>query len=247
MKAYKNLIIGSSFSSIGFAYASADTLIVEKTEMLDTSFYLPQRGFAGHGYTPKTAAGAELDSIFRKRGIFSDDGQNVSAFELALCRFAELKGLEVYLKCRVVECREADGGYTVTLLHNGGLEQLRAERITDTRPKNRSERRLAVIFDCPEKAPDKDELETALPGSEVQKAFYDGRYVLYFPTDADDINTAKVELYEHWKALEGYRILYIAPTFLYKSGEFPALCDEKFDNPIEAFELGILAAEEVGV
>lgn len=43
MKKYKTLIIGSSFSSIGFAHASEDVLIVEQAEMADTSFYMSQR------------------------------------------------------------------------------------------------------------------------------------------------------------------------------------------------------------
>ena len=245
MKVYKNLIIGSSFSSIGFAHASEETLIVEKTEMLDTSFYLPQRGFGKHPYTPLTESGKELDAIFRERGILSDKGQNVSAFEIGLSRFAQLHEINVYLKCRILDCREENGGFTVTLLHNGGVEDIFVKAITDTRVKNPSEKHLAIIFDCPEADLRHDLIEEAFPGAIVENSFYDGRYVLYAPIGEEDINCAKVEIYKRWQKLEGYRILYIASAFLYTGGEYPSLCDERYENPIEAFEAGIKAAEEV--
>lgn len=247
MKKYKTLIIGSSFSSIGYAVSKKDTLIVEQTEMLDTLFYLPMRGFSYCAYSAKTDAGAELESIFRERGIISGEGQNVNAFEIGLCHFVKNHSVSIYLKCRVVESKWDNGCYSVTLLHNGGIEIISAEKIIDTRPKEGLERRLAVIFDCPSKDFSQDEIEAAFTNSEVITAFYKNRYVLYAKTSSDDINDSKCEIYKHWKKLNGYRILYIAPTFYYPDAEFPILCDGKFENPIEAFEDGIRLAEEENI
>lgn len=244
MKKYKTLIIGSSFSSIGFAHASEDVLIIEQTEMADTSFYMSQRGFEKCDYTPLTDAGRELDSIFRERGVINDRGQNVSAFEICLCRFAEKHGINIYLKCRVVESRSDASGTTVTLLHNGGLEDVYAERIIDTRRLSGGKRYLAVIFDAPEREIDRTLIESAFPSSPVRDAFYEGRYVLYADVDAEDINDAKVEICRRWQKLDGYRILYVAHAFYYSDAEHPRLSDGHYKNPIEAFEGGILLAEE---
>ena len=244
MKKYQTLIIGSSFSSIGYAIANKDTLIVEQTEMLDTSFYLPMRGFSKCDYEPKTELGCELYSIFRERGIITDEGQNVSAFEIGLCRFAEKHAPNVYLKCRVIESKQENGFFTVTLLHNGGIETVEAKKVIDTRETKSGKKCLAVIFDCPEKDISDGEISVAFPEDEVKTSFYKNRYVLYANVKSEDINDAKCEIYEKWKKLEGYRILYTAPAFYYPDAQYPQLCDGRFENPIAAFEDGIRLAKE---
>lgn len=244
MKKYKTLIIGSSFASLGYAHTASDTLIIEQSEMLDTSFYLRQRGFEKCCYTPGTDAGRELDSIFRERGVITEDGQNVSAFEICLCRFAEKYRIAVYLKCRPVGHIKDANGYTVTLLHNGGLEDVHTEKIIDTRQTGDGEKYLAVIFDTQNSAIDCDLIKAAFPGSTVSPAFYSGRYALYVNVSTDDINDAKVEIYRAWQKLEGYRILYMAPAFYAKTAEYPKLSDGRYGNPIEAFESGIFLAKE---
>ena len=244
MKTYKTLIIGSSFSSVGYAAASEDVLITEQTEMLDTSFYLQQRGFGQYSYVPSTDEGRELLELFRERGIITDRGQNVSAFEIGICRFAEKKDLNIYLKCRVADCRSEKGGFVVTLLHNGGLEEVFAERIIDTRQTNEANRYLAVIFDAPETKIDEARILSVFPKSFVKNAFYEGRYVIYVSVSHSDINDAKAEICGAWQALDGYRILYLAPSFYCSDCVFPRLCDGRYDNPIEAFESGIRAAKE---
>ena len=244
MKKFKALIIGSSFSAIGYAEHNKSTLIIEAIEILDTSFYLPMRGFDGSAYAPKTEKGRELMGIFSELGIISDRGMNVNAFEIGLCRYVERNPKNIYLKCRFVEAERTDGGYTVTLLHNGGLERVFTERIIDTRAVSFTEQSLAVIFDANGEESNTEKITRVFKDSEQKKAFYEGRYVLYAKTESTDINAAKAEIINKWKNLSGYRILYIAPVFYRVYDEYPQLFDGAFDNPIAAFEYGIRLARE---
>ncbi len=248
MKKFKTLIIGSSFSAIGYAEHTANTLIIEESEMLDTSFYLPMRGFEGSPYAAKTEKGKELLQIFSDLGIISDSGMNVNAFEIGLCRYAQRNPKSIYLKCRFVAAERTDDGYTATLLHNGGLERISAEKIIDTRAAYPTKQSLAVIFDANGGELNVDEITRVFKNSEPRVAFYEGRYVLYAKTNATDINDAKAEIINKWTELSGYRILYIAPVFYQIYDKYPKLSDGTFDNPIEAFEYGMrFAREEDGV
>ena len=55
MKKYEALVIGASFAAVGYALGRKNTLIVEKTEMLDTGFYLPMVGFEYENTIPPQA------------------------------------------------------------------------------------------------------------------------------------------------------------------------------------------------
>ena len=207
MKKYANLIIGSSFSAIGYSSEFGNTLIVEQTEMLDTAFYLPLYGFCGKKYSAITERGRALASVFEERGIIDGSRQNVNAFEIGLCRFVELNPIDIYLKCRVAEVRYVDGAYKVTLLHNGGLEEIEAEKIIYTEPEEKGEPVLAVAFNCGEEKPDIEKIREAFGDTALEAAFYDGRYVIYPKVTARDVNDAKLEIYNRFKLLCDYRIL----------------------------------------
>ena len=49
MEQFDTVLIGSGYSSIGYAVGNKKTLIVEEQEIADTHFYLPLRSFR---YTP---------------------------------------------------------------------------------------------------------------------------------------------------------------------------------------------------
>ena len=241
MKKYETLVIGSSFASVGFALGGSDVLIAEQTEMLDTSFYLPMINFDYKEYEPKTELGRELLGIFESYGMISGGKINVNALEIALARFVDRHRANVYLKCRVVESRKTERGYTVTLLHNGGLEQIEVSRIIDARPDNKGERRLTVLFDTEGDAAT-ESLNRVFPNAVQTVAFYSGRYAAYIPCPCDDINDAKVDIYRKWEATTGLRILYIAPAFHYTEAIYPLSAGA--ENPIEALENGMLYAKE---
>ena len=241
MKKYDTLIIGSSFFSLGYASFAKGTLIVEESEMLDTTFYLPMVGFNIPPLMPTTVKGRELYMICHERGIFDNGFMNVHALEIALCRYAELHPTDIYLKCRAVEITDCGEGFTVTLLHNGGLEEVYASRVIDTRRVPRGKGLLTVIFKCEGDAP-REALFSAFPGSLLTEAFYKGRYALHVLVDTNDINRAKLDVCNAWEQFSDYPILYVAPVIHYPAAITPETCDAVYGDPISAFDAGVIAA-----
>ena len=244
MKLYNTLIIGSGYSSIGYAMASPETVICEEHQICDTSFYLPLRTFRYNDYSPKTEEGSQLLALFNSLSIFGKTEQNANGFELAMCKYISQKQLDVLLKCRIVSIvQQTDLIYDVTIYTNEGLTHLFAKKILDM--SNRAEEGyFTVLFVCDDIEKVKDKLLSAYSGAQIESAFYAGRYALHIPTDGTDVNRIKLVVYEKWRSLGIYaKILYMAPVF-YGTANADKLCDNNYENPIEAFEAGYFYAKE---
>ena len=74
------LIIGSGYSSAGFALTENNCLIAEETEMCDTHFYLPLQCYEYKDFAPSENLSAELFDTFQKFGLFKNSMQNVNFF-----------------------------------------------------------------------------------------------------------------------------------------------------------------------
>lgn len=244
MKLYNTLIIGSGYSSVGYAMASPGTVICEEHQICDTGFYLPLRGFRYNAYSPKTEEGAQLLGIFNSLALFRDNEQNANGFEFAMCKYIAQKQLDVLLKCRVVSIvRQPDLSYDVCVQTNEGLTHLFAKKILDS-SNGSDERYYTVLFLCDDIQNVKDKLLTAFSGAQIESAFYAGRYALHIPANGTDENRIKLEIYEKWRSLGiDAKILYMAPVF-YGAANDNKLCDYNYDNPIEAFEAGYFYAKE---
>lgn len=244
MKLYNTLIIGSGYSSIGYAMASPETVICEEHQICDTSFYLPLRSFRYNAYSPKTEEGSELLGIFNSLSLFRENEQNTNGFEFAMCKYIAQKKLDVLLKCRIVSVvRQPDLTYDVSVQTNEGLTHLFAKKVLDM--SNRSdEGYFTVLFICDDIEKVKDKLLSAYSGAQIESAFYKGRYALHVSACGTDVNRIKLEIYEKWRSLGiDAKILYMAPVF-YGEVNADKLCDYNYDNPIEAFEAGYFYAKE---
>ena len=81
------LIIGSGYSSAGFALTENNCLIAEETEMCDTHFYLPLQCYGHKDFAPSEKKKKKKNDTFQKFGLFKNGMQNVNAFECAFCSF----------------------------------------------------------------------------------------------------------------------------------------------------------------
>ena len=244
MNVYNTLIIGSGYFSIGYAACCTSTVICEEHQICDTSFYLPQRSFRHHRYSPKTEEGTRLLSIFNSLDLFRESAQNTNGFEFALCKYVLEKRLDILLKCRVIGIeRRSDGIYDVTVHTNEGLTHLFAEKILDM--TNRSKKKyFTVLFVCGDVEKAKRELLSVYSDAKIEPAFYPGRYALHIPAHNSDENRIKLEIYERWRSLNtDAKILYMAPVF-YGEANKDMLSDYNYDNPIEAFEMVYFYAKE---
>ena len=243
MKIYDTLILGSGYYSAGYALSRGNCAIVEEHQMCDTSFYLPLRAFAYHPYAPTTEEGRALEATFCELGLFASGMQNVNAFECAFCKYLLSRDLIPLLKSRAVALeRLEDGTYDATISSNEGLTHLYARRVLDTvaRPTGR---RITVLYSTKDAEGTAELLLTAFPGASIEPAFYAERYALRIPVEGYDENTVKPWIHDTWCRVQpAARILSIAPVFLPSEGE--CMGDFAYQNPIEAFEAGYLAAKE---
>lgn len=244
MKLYNTLIIGSGYSSIGYAMASPETVICEEHQICDTGFYLPLRSFRYNAYSPKTDEGSELLDTFNSLSLFRANEQNTNGFEFAMCKYITQKQLNVLLKCRVVSIvQQPDLIYDVTVHTNEGLTHLFAKKIVDM--SNRAdEGYFTVLFICNDIEKVKDKLLSVYSDAQIEPAFYAGRYALHVSTYGTDVNRIKLDIYKKWRSLSiDAKILYMAPVF-YGAVNADKLCDCNYNNPIEAFETGYFYAKE---
>lgn len=244
MKVYDTLIIGSGYSSVGYAVENGSTLICEEHQICDTHFYLPLRTFAYKPYAPTTATGTKMLEIFDSLGLFEGNMQNTNAFECALSKYVFESEVSILLKCRVVRVNTgADGVMDVTLHTNEGLTHVYTKKIIDT-TNEAADRFVTVLFVTDNIDEAACAISEAFEGGKIEPAFFEGRYALHLPTHGVDENSIKLDIYERWKTLDtDAKILYIAPIFYSEAGK-RGLCDDNYSNPVEAFEAGMLYARE---
>ncbi len=239
MEFFDTVLLGSGYSSCGYAASGADCLIVEEQEIADTHFYLPLRSYRHTPYTPVTDEGRALSEIFNSLGLIRDGKQNANGFEVALCRYLEERELPILLKARAVGEREEDGRTVLTLSTNEGLLKVACRRVIDTRSGKKNERMTVLIAAREEAAAIAASL---LTGYEMTEAFYPGQYALFAPLSGD-INVALCKIADALDGAEGVRILAVAPAFA-ADGEGRPLSDDDYENPIAAFEAGYRLGKE---
>lgn len=239
MELYDTVLLGSGYSSCGYAASGADCLIVEEQEIADTHFYLPLRSYRHTPYTPATDEGRALADLFAALGLFRDGKQNVNGFEPALCRYMAERDLPILFKARAVRRREESGRQILTLSTNEGLLEVGCRRVIDTRSGRRNERMTALITAREEAAAIAASL---LSGFEMTEAFYPDQYALFAPY-LGDINTALCRIADALSGAEGVRILSVAPCYA-ADGEGRLLSDDDYENPIAAFEAGYRLGRE---
>ncbi len=239
MEFFETVLLGSGYSSCGYAASGADCLIVEEQEIADTHFYLPLRSYRHTPYTPTTDEGRALAEIFGSLGLVKDGRQNVNGFEVALCRYLAERELPLLLKARAVRREERDGRILLTLSTNEGLLEVSCRRVIDTRSGQKRQRMTAL---CTVREEAAAVALSLLTGWEVSEAFYPGQYAL-FAELSGDVNVALCKIADAVEGAEGVRLLTVAPCFA-ADGEGRLLSDDDYENPIAAFEAGYLLGKE---
>ena len=244
MKIYDTLIIGSGYTSIGYAVKNENSIICEEHQICDVNFYLPLRRFAYHHYEPRTEEGKRLQSLFDSYSLFKEGQQNTNGFEFVFCKYITEKNVDISLKCRVIRKeKRPDDIYDVTVQTNEGLSHIFARKILDTQV-GEEKKFFTLLFVCDDIAGVKENLLSTFKGAEIERAFYKDRYALHIPTENLNENEIKLDVYNKWNALSiNAKILYMAPVFYGRSSD-SELSDESYKNPIEAFEAGYLYEKE---
>ena len=244
MQIFDTLVIGCTYTSLGYAIEQGNTKIVDAHQVCDTVFSLTLPSFTYVPYQPKTEEGMALLHHFERLSLIKNGMQNTSAFECALCAYLMEKNFIPTLKCRVIETKMTENGITeVTVQTNAGLEVLYTKRVIEA-SAIKAQRWLSVLYLTEEPARAREALLEIFPGATTETAFYENRYALHLPIEDHDINAVKAFLYDTWNQNEiPAKILYIAPLF-YQKESGGMLSDYGYENPIRAFESGILLSRE---
>ena len=233
MKTYEIIILGSGFTSFGLASREQSSLIIENSECLDTSFYLPLKSYNYRPFTPSANGAKRLGEIFSELNLFDGKKQNVNGFDVALCNYANEINANVLLRTTVLSAHKVNGYYEVTVQNNGGTKTYKAKKVIDTRSEKLNPK-YTVLFTGSEV--EKQEVEKAF-SVKANNAFYDGWYALTFDASGYHINDVTVYVYNVWNNFSlKAKILYMPPKFSYSSTN--RFCDDYYDNPIKAFEAG---------
>ncbi len=251
MHIYDTLIIGSGYSSQGYALTRGNCIICEENQCCDTHFYLPLSSFLCDSYTPVTEKGKRLSQIFDKYNIIKNGYMYTNALECAFCEFLSREKMQTLLKCRVVKAeKQHDDLFKVTVYTNEGLSSLYAKNVYDTTEKiPMCESYLTVIYMTKDGEKTQKELSSVFNGSIFTPAFCENRYAMHVPArKIIDVNEMLCFINDLWlSANTDGKILYTAPVFHGRYSEktqatdnFPK--DYSFSNPLQAFEEGIFFA-----
>lgn len=235
MRNCDTLIVGGGHVAVGIALAQGNALICEESEFIDSGFSLTLKSFGRSSYTPQTEAGTRLLACYEALGLFSENNQNCSAFEIGLSRFVLQNPIPVLLKCRVVRTETVPDGVVATILTNAGLETVKARRIIDTRCKE-GKQRFSLLFTM-ESTESLARVQAVFPEGTVEPAFYPDRGALHLPVEGDH-NRVLRQVHSRWAAANlQEKILLTAPR-LETVAEKSQLTDSAYGDPIAAFEAG---------
>ena len=245
MRIYDTLIIGSGYTSLGYAATASDTLIVEERQICDTVFYLSLPTYSFDRALPVAEEGRAFYKYYSDRGLFCGGMQDLNAFESAFCAYALENDIEILLKSRVINSTLTDGGiYEARVISPSGIITVCAKRIIDMRSRE-GKGSLTLLFSVRDKKSDVASLKTAFPGAIVEQAFYPDRYAVHVPTE-DDYITAKKKAHALCHGINGgARLIYTAPAIYLKRDEGGVPTDNAFSDPVSAFAAGVAYAKAV--
>ena len=146
MKVYENVVIGSGYTSVGFALANPSTIILEKNQSADVNFYLPLKNFKKLDFTPSCECAKELDQLFTEKGFYKNGMQNTNALECAFCEFILCKNIEINFKSTVVSVTPKKDKYMVTYYTVNGLNTIMAKKVIDMTNSGADQKFLTVLF-----------------------------------------------------------------------------------------------------
>lgn len=232
MRHFETILGASGFAAAGFALRHPGTLIAEETEFADAFRTAPLRGFSCPSYTPKTAEGKDLLTLLEKYAFTANGTVCVNALETVLCEFLKGKQVGMLLKAQLLNRDEALRDHTAKYYTNSGVLSFGCETLL--LPQSIEKSFLSVLFHA-DKTPDEAAFTAVFPHSHLERAFYEGRFVLYVPVDETvGFSVFRAQVLEKWHALEHLgKILYMAPV----TGAYKAL----HAHPVAQFEAGFLS------
>ncbi|MBR6602728.1 MAG: hypothetical protein IKK94_01795 [Clostridia bacterium] len=190
MNSSKKIILGSSYYSVGYAFEANNTMIIERTQLCDPVYYGTFRTFKieyRESWLPETK---ELFSFFTENGGIKDGYLIPTHSEILLADFIRRKEISMLFGSDIIEHSKK----TLSIINNGGINHLEAEKIIDKRTKSCGKKHINVI--CTGKPSNIEKNENF----EISTSFFpcENRFVLTFSSSEEtETNLLKMLITDH--------------------------------------------------
>ena len=245
---YNTVILGSGYFSLGYAMSHPDTLIIERSQLLDPNFGGTLSGFSSRAEDQNgIGTPSPLKTHFTENGFLRDGAIHINLSEIAISSFFSNKPLPVLLNTEITSVRHGDNGFSITFQSVDGITEIEADEVIDTR--DGGEKNILNVL-C-KYTGEKTVYFPEYAGFTVSNrpAFFPDETVLRFCfSRKTDCNTAKAEVMRYFesfgKALGVKPIKFAYRTFsdgrnrkITENG-ITKINELSLGDPIEAFEYG---------
>ncbi|MBQ2695942.1 MAG: hypothetical protein IJF61_01415 [Clostridia bacterium] len=244
---YDVIVLGATFAAAGIAnHYGENCLILERRPQAGYEF-LNALSF-GHNYSAllETAEANHLYQKFADKGVFSDD--RICLFKGAGALYQCLEGKNVLLNMELISVKREQDLFEVVVHGVSGYRKYFAKRIIDTtvHPEMIQDKTLNLLLN------NKNGEANPAVETTTEKWGYPGDILIKIPVSRE---AGYIEARKKVKAfletfLEGYKAVCVADCFAATvSGSYPKeqdgivlLPSVAFDNPLKAFDAGLLFA-----
>lgn len=245
---YDVIVLGATFLGAGIAEAVGDRcLVIERR---------PQAGYEfinslkfGHNYEKslKTATAKSLLQNFEQNGAFN--GDRICLFECAPHFYSRLLNKNILLNTEIITIEQSNDTFTVTTHGVSGYRVHQAKTVIDTRslPEMTTDKYLNFIVNT-------DNNSTLPDGLTTENFGYECDTVIKCKVDlCDDFKTARKKVFDIATTLKGFKVVMVADEFEYvfktietaKSKGIKSLPSQSFENPLLAFDAGVILGGEL--
>ena len=251
----ETLILGASYTALGYASVHPGTLIVEETEGTGVEYAGSMRP-SGLVALPVTEPGKQFYAFLVDHDLVTEEGRlDLCRMTTAVNRYAVARKLTILLDAAAVSVKKSDGVYVVECRTNSGLREIKARVLLDTTSRRGSSRETAAVTRqwlhvlCSEVAEDPyHQLKRENREISTTPGFWPGEWTVSFPFAADTkLPDARLTVERQWRAaFPGGETLIDAVGFDFdveavESGD-EGICawigPHRYANPVAAFEGG---------
>ena len=129
---YDTIVFGSGFVSLGYAATHENTLIIERTELIEKDFSAALN--PGKNWDTK-AKNKETDMLIKNltdAGLIENDKADVVTFPPFICDYVKKNDFKILLLTEVLSIEKKGDLFAVSVYNNEGIDTLFAKKILDT-------------------------------------------------------------------------------------------------------------------
>ncbi len=255
VKHYETVILGATFLGLGAALSiKGKVAVVESGGLFGAEFVDCFKICHKTEIKMKTKQGADFADDLKERKLMNESGEIYPAPSVyVVSSFIKNRPMDILLMTEVISIRKLSGCYEITIFNTQGFDTIIAEHILDTTTLGTGHEEGKLVH----KTKSLNAILYNPDGNELENLYYNtmnGLYYYHMPVPDDMSRYDAIEmLCEKEKIFveKNMRISTIAQEFAYElkpviekiEDDFVWIPSAAYDNLVEAFDRGVLAAE----